>query len=185
MTQKRKIYLTLTIITGLFLVMIFGVIYPLISKIKSTSFDLIQKKEILEDLEKNQQKISRLEKEYQLIKPELIKIEQNLLQQPEKTLDFIVALEGIAQKSNNQYEIKPIEQPKKESSSSLDFQVSLWGNFPNLIRFLVYLENMPYLIEVTKIQIQRISQEGIIKKELTGLLIGDVATNLNIKVYTQ
>ena len=186
MNPKQKIYLTLSIILAICLVSGFLVIYPLINKIKSSSLAFIEKKETLEILEKEQIEFNLLKEQYKKIEPELTKINQSLLNS-EKTLDFIVALENIAEKANNNYEIKvtQLQKEPKEKFSFLTFQIYLWGSFPNLIKFLIYLENMPYWVETDQIQIRPITQEEIgTKKGLVNLSTGDVNTNLIVKVYT-
>lgn len=186
MNPKQKIYLTLSIILAIYLLTGFLIISPLISKIKYSSLAFIEKKETLEILEKEQIEFNLLKEQYKRIKPELTRIDQSLLNS-EKTLDFIVALENIAEKANNNYEIKvtQLQKEPKEKFSFLTFQISLWGSFPNLIKFLVYLENVPYWVETDQIQIRPVGQEEIgIKKGAVNLSAGDVATNLIVKVYT-
>ena len=110
----------------------------------------------------------------------------NAFVNPEKAIDFIVAIEKVAASTNNYQEIKEVTSPKKEEGV-LYFQISLWGSFPNLIKFLARLENMEYFIDAKSLQITRIEEKelmGLTDKEIT-VSAGDVKSIINIKTYTK
>lgn len=182
MDIQKRLYLNLAVSIIVFLLIISLVIPFLLGKIKQASTDLLKKREAFESWQKRQQDYVSLNKDYQAIKPELEKVNQSFLES-DKILDFIVALEDSAKRSNNKYEIKVIEQSTdaggKNGLTTISFQVSLKGTFSNLLHFLVYLEGLPYFNEITLLQIQRassVSTEQEIGK-------GDISANLHIKTY--
>ena len=180
MSEKNKIYAFALAVILLILAVVFLIIPLLVSKIKSTSISLAQQKEALNNLEAKQRNFYEFNREYQQIKPDLEKIDSAFVEEG-KILDFIVALENIAKQSGNKYEIKVIERPaggtEQGGAKSINFQISLKGSYPNLIRFLVYLEGLPYMNKVSTLQIQRISLD---KQEFEA---GNISSNIIINAY--
>ena len=195
MESKKKIYLGLGIMAVAFLLACFLLVPFLIKQIKAASQDLIIQQQGFEKSQKEQQNIFHWKRQYQSSKQEIEKVANSFISQ-EKLLDFVLALENIAQKSGNRCEIYVAEQKtkelvisdeegeKKENSKGesvevVVFQVSLSGNFDGLVRFLAYLDNLSYLNEISSIQIQRINQENIEK----GIRAGEISSVLNIRAY--
>lgn len=180
MRDKTKIYIFSIIGVLILAIVIFLVIPLLVSKIKSASVSLAQQKEAFNNLEVKQRNFYEFNREYQQIKPDLGKIESAFIEE-EKILDFIVALENIAKQSGNKYEIKVIERlaggTEQGGAKSINFQISLKGSYPSLVRFLVSLEGMPYMNKVATLQIQRISLD---KQEFEA---GNISSNIIINAY--
>jgi type II secretory pathway component PulM len=182
---KQKIYLTAgCFLIVVVLIVVFGVL-PLISKIKKEGKVLISKKQMMEFFYDDWRTLENAKKEYQKIQKEMDSL--SALLPLNETIKFIMSLENIAQITNNQEEISVLNygsqsvaesQKKQPQKDSLSFQVKLQGSFPNLIKFLTYLENNSYYNDVNSIQIQRFSQ-----KELSN--IGDISTVLKLSVYQQ
>ena len=104
-----------------------------------------------------EQNLSDLEKKYKEIQPGLTDIDQNFLKKGD-FLPFILALEKIARNSGNRYENKLANESSKSDKKSgwetADFQITLEGDFFGLLKFLTYMENMPYATEMTNLRIQ-------------------------------
>lgn len=181
MSEKRKIYAILGSAAILLLIAAIIAISFLLVKIKFVALELAQAEKFLEGLGNEQQDLIRLAREYQEIAPELNKINTIFLRK-EKFLDLILILEEIAKRSGNQYDVKLLSEYAKEEGSALPtaiLQISLRGSFNSLVKFLFYLENMPYLNKVKTMQVQRIEQGGAEQN----LQPADVATKLDLKVY--
>jgi hypothetical protein len=190
MNPKYKIYLTSIIFFIIFCAEVFGLIPFLLSKINFASADLAKKKQNFESIQKKAQQTTVAEDEYQAIKPRLDEINNSLLDRS-RVLDFIMVLEKIARETGNQDEISiantgsNIKKPadKKQSDETMEFQVSLSGIFPDLIKFLSKVENMPYLNDIDNIQIRGYGGEGNGYGTEGQLASNAIETTLNIKVY--
>ena len=192
MNTQRKIYLTLVILAVVIIVLLFFLIRPLVAKVKAVSDNFIEKNNSLASFEeRGTDYLARLRGEYLDIESQIPEINKYFLF-PNKVIDFILAIEEIATLSNNYQEIKEVGSPAPPTDGSkeediLSFQISLRGNFPNLIKFLARLENMEYFIDIHSLQITRITereQPGL-EKEGIMVLVGDVKSTINIGVYVK
>ena len=90
----------------------------------------------------------------------------------DQVVDFIVELETFASSSSNRLEIKKVDYSA--------FSLQLIGSFPNLMRYLGWLENSKYFININSIQIGRVG-ERILPFEGEPILSGSVRTILEIE----
>ncbi len=143
---------------------LFFVISFFLTRVQSASHDLSRGKEEMVNWQKKKQKISDLEGEYKEIQSGFAKIDKNFLEKDD-FLPFILTLEKIARESDNNYGNRLISESSKEDAKSgwptAQFQITLKGDFSNLLKFLTYLENMPYIIEMTDLMIQRGGQGAV------------------------
>lgn len=167
---------------------IFLVTAPLIRQIKNDGLELSEKKQNIELLYQDWRILESSRQEYIKIENELNSLPAIL--PPDEALKFIMLIESIAQSTNNQQEVSAIsgagDKKEKEADQPLDFQITLRGSFPDLIKFLAYLENAPYYNEINSVQIKGLSardlqsmQEG----EGAGLRTGDILSTLKISIY--
>ena len=185
MNTQRKIYLTLVILAVVIIVLLFFLIRPLVAKVKAVSDNFIEKNNSLASFEeRGTDYLARLRGEYFDIESQISEINKYFLF-PNKVIDFILAIEEIATLSSNYQEIKEVGSPEEEDI--LSFQISLRGNFPNLIKFLARLENMEYFIDIHSLQITRITERerSGLEKEGIMVLVGDVKSTINIGVYVK
>lgn len=186
--SKQKIYLNLIIFGLLFCLVLILIILPLINRLESSSQGFQENQRTLLILKEKKNYLDQLEKEAQISQTNLEQVQEFFLQ-PDQAINFIKTLENIASLTVNQQGIKIIaptkakREEKKEEKPTLSFQLSLWGSFPNLIRYLIYLENMDYCLQVEELRIRRLPE-----REMSGrpnLSVGDIETTVNIVVYTQ
>jgi len=173
MNLKQKIFL----IAGLFLViiviLILAVLKPLILEIKKTSASAKESREKLLILENtNQDYLKQVESDYNQISDNLALVKSGLINS-EQAVDFFMALEGVASATSNSLEIKASEFPV--------ITLNLTGNFPNLMRFLGWLESNKYFLDVDLIQLKGITEEETIE----GISANDVKSTIKIKLYTE
>ncbi len=183
MDIKKKFYVTLAVFAVIFAAIVFILFPYLIGKIQNSSQELAKSKEDLATLQKKEQSIASLEKKYQEIKPGIDKINQSFVSNDDM-LNLIIALENLAKQTDNQYEIKQIADMSRGAVASgdtkvINFQISLTGSFPNMLKFMAYLENVPYLSEVDILQIQRMGSD----RSDQGIKTGQIGTNLNVKFF--
>ena len=184
MNTQRKIYLTLVILAVVIIVLLFFLIRPLVAKVKAVSDDFIEKNNSLVSFEeRGTDYLARLRNEYFDIESQIPEINKYFLS-PDKVIDFILAIEEIATLSSNYQEIREVGSPEEDI---LSFQISLWGNFPNLIRFLVQLENMEYSIDIYSLQITKAGEreQGGLKEKGIVVSTGDVKSTINLGVYVK
>lgn len=161
---------------------------PLLNKIKTASQRYSDNQETILEFKNRSSAIKDLKENYQGEKGDLSEIKKAFLPK-EETVGFISTLETIAKRTNNIFEIqlaKPLEQ--KEKTSSLDFRISLWGDFNNLLDFMAHLENDPYppyrLIGLENLTIKKLANNEL-ETLGAGLEPGAIQSVLSVKVYIQ
>ncbi len=159
MTCQKKIYLTLIVSIIIIIALLIFLVNPLVDKIKSLSTDLMEKKNMVFSYqERGGEYLKNLQDEYTELEPKILEI-NNSFADPEKAIDFILAVERIAALTNNYQEIREIDSAKEENV--LSFQVSLWGSFSNLVKFLTQIENMNYFVDSDSLRIIRIKEKEL------------------------
>lgn len=186
LTIVQKISLVATSFFVVLGLIIFFVIIPLIRQIKNDGVELSQKKQTIELLYQDWRILEESRQEYIKIENELNSLPAVL--PPQEALKFIMLVENIAQSTDNRQEVSVVNGAEVEGGESqlLDFQINLRGSFPNLIKFLAYLENAPYYNEINSVQIKGFTAKDIqsMKEgEGAGLAAGDITTTLKISVY--
>lgn len=166
MNIKQKIYLFSGLLLIIAVFLIGGIVKPLVLEIKQTSILVKEQNEKLIVLEKTDQEyLKQLEDKYNEIKQNIVLVKSGFLN-IEQAVDFFVDLENIAFNTSNKLEIEAGEFPI--------FTLQLLGNFPNMMKFLGWLESSKYFIDVDSIKIRQYSQAP-----------GNITTSLGIKVYTK
>ncbi len=178
---QKKLIGSIIIILIIVVLFVWLAVLPSIGKIKQLSKEYLIKQGVLAQMDQREFLFKDLEESYEAIKDELLIIEGAFLDQ-EKIVGFISDLEFIAKITGNVFEITTaMSSPSDEEGNEekfLSLNISLWGNFENLLLFLSNLEDSPYppyrLLEIDRLSINRLEDEG-----------GDLETNLRIKVYTR
>ncbi len=186
LTTIQKINLTASGFLALLGLIIYIIAAPLVNQIKNDGLELSAKKQNIDLLYQDWRVLENSRKEY-------IEIENELNSLPAilptgEALNFIMLIENIAQSTNNQQEVSVVNNAgnKTEASQPLDFQITLRGSFPNLIKFLAYLENAPYYNEINSVQIKGLSAkdfQSIKEGDRAGLEADDIISTLKISVY--
>lgn len=169
MQIKQKIYLN-SIIIVLFA---FGLIYladkPLLAEIQQLSQLVEQQQVIIKNPDfqvKYQKQINQLKSDYEEIQPKLSLLKQSLLNK-DKAVELIKILEKAAQLNNLGLNIQILPEEK----DGLNFALFLTGNFPDLLRFLEYIENSQYTLKITSLQIKNLPKSE------------QIQSNAEIKIY--
>ena len=188
---QKKFLATLIICLIIIVFFVYLIIIPLIDKIKENSEEYLSNQEILNRLDKREYVYKKLQKSYDEKNSELL-VTEKILISDEETVGFIFTLEKLAEQTNNIFEIKTVSSfspsEKKEEIPFLSLKMSLLGDFSNMLAFLSHLENNPYppyrLIEISGVNIKRLAEKDLVNSE-ESLLLGNLETVLDIKVYTQ
>lgn len=177
LNPKQKIYLTALIWLAVLGALIAWVLIPLISQIQDDGAELAQKKQDMELFYQDWEALAKSQKDYQTMANELNALPAIL--PPSEILKFIVLVEKFSQITANQQTvtIADASQPDKTRKDAVDLQINLRGDFPDLIKFLIYLENAPYYSQLKSLQAQR-----LFAKENEGTS-GGVNTILSVSVH--
>jgi len=170
MNLKIKIFANTCIVILIFLGLIFLNFRVLLGKIKKLSRSVEQQQLIIKNpdfQQKYQEQINQLKTDYEEIEPKLSLLNQSLLSR-EKAVDFIQILEQAASANNLKQELRALPETK----NNLNFSLDLIGSFPQFLRFLEYIENIPYLLQTSKVTIK-------------ALETGQIQASLEINAYVQ
>lgn len=186
-TLKNKIFLSAFLFLILNLILILFFIYPSWKEIQEKSEELILVKEKLLALEQEVKSIDELKKLEERLKPAKEKIE-SLFINKEIPLELISFLENLSQSCQVSQEILPLPKSSKKSSLTepwpfLDFQMKLFGSFPNIARFLEKIESGPFLIKVENLNIVRLNENELAKKEFEKFKLGDVRVTFLLRAF--
>lgn len=187
--SRYKIYYIIAIIAFLTIIILFGAILPLINGIKAKSANTATMLSQTDNLYSDWFALKTAEKTLKKIDENRL---ENIFLNPDQSLNFIVAIENIIKNNNLYHEIKiltlspasPKSDKNEPAKPTLPFQITIWGTFPNFMRFLNNLENLPYFVEIDSLQINRLSETDPIIKSFI-LNTGDIKATLNIKVYAK
>jgi len=173
MNIKQKICLISALFLVLIVILTLGVIKPLISEIKKASATAEESRERLLLLEKTDQDyLKQVESDYKEINDNLDLIKSGFVDS-KRAVDFFMALEEIASSISEKIEIKATEFPV--------ITINLMGSFPNLMRFLGWLESGKYFLDVDLLQIKRIGEGETVE----GFSAGDIRATVTIKLYSE
>jgi hypothetical protein len=171
MSIKQKIYLIFTAIIAIFIVLILFVIKPFFLEIKKTATSVLESRERLISLETMDEKyVKGIEKDYEDIIGKLVEIKKQFIDKNE-AVSFFEALESVASSTNNEIEISASEFPS--------LTLSLFGTFPDFMKFLGWLENGEYFINVNLINISKTGE----RDDLENVSAGMIKSILKIKAY--
>jgi hypothetical protein len=194
---RKKIYLKILILIIAIAVLIFFGINPIFSQINQTSQKIQETQFVLSEFDQQKKYLESLKNDSKKIEKENIILSQVLID-PQNIVNFIIALERIADITENQMEIGVVAPQKenalnnsaqqlatKDEFCNVPFNLSLEGKFNSLMDFLVLLENMEYYVDVDSINIEAITEQVQLEnKEMLKQYLGTIKTNLSIKVYT-
>jgi hypothetical protein len=185
MEKNKKIFLTIFVFSLIILALIIFGVWPLIEGIKKDSEDLISAKNNIKNFNAQSIEVENFKNNYENYKTNLEKID-DLFVDVVYPVDFIKFLEEASSvcEINMQVSMRPALNVGEESVSNFTiFQLSLKGDFSNILSFINKIEFGPYLIEVKDLTIQ--NQEGDkLSKDSKQPLYKNGAT-LNIKVFTK
>jgi len=160
---KQKISNT-SFLTLLFvLLIVYFVIFPSLDNIKDKKNEIIAEKIKIEKNKIYQLTSKNQENQLKNIETDLEKIEQIYINR-NKELEFITTLEGLAKTNNVEQKIDILfaRETKKEEISEIPISLSATGNFENILSYLRNLNNLPFLINVDLINLEKISNEATI-----------------------
>jgi len=164
MNIKKKIILTLIILTAAVFAIIFFAAYPIFSSIKKESQDIVYQKSRLlatEDKVKNFDKLLAAHQKHQ----EYFKKINSLFINPQEPIGFIEFLEteAAASKISINISLQPLRSLAGDPWPSVNFQLTTEGAPQNFFKFLERMGSSPYLIEILNLDINQESASILMK----------------------
>ncbi|KKS26557.1 MAG: hypothetical protein UU87_C0001G0072 [Parcubacteria group bacterium GW2011_GWA2_42_11] len=148
--NHHKTYLSAAVFSIGILVTVFFIVLPLISQINKSSKELVEDRLTTETFFANWRNLQTTQQEIEEIKNDLDK-RQPLLAR-DSAVEFIKSLEEIANRTANAQKINVLKEGE-QAEGSIDFQIALQGSFPNLMKFLINIENISYCGKIKTINI--------------------------------
>ncbi len=185
-SPKTKIFLVLGIFLGLFLALIILLILPFFGQIQENSKTLISQKNKLVSLRQEMKNLEEEEAIYRQKQEGLEKINR-LFISAEMPINFITFLENNAAEEQLTINISPagFQKAGADSWSSLAFQVNLTGNSASSLRFIEKLENSPYLVEITNLNLSRSSALPVSPEIAFSVEASPVSASLSLRVFAK
>lgn len=184
MTSQNKIRLSLIttlLLGGLLFVFL---IVPIYNNIKNGSQEIINQKQKLNSLESRLNNVEEFRQKSQEIEQNLAKAESMFIDS-EAPVGFIAFLEQISQNYQVSIEIAP-SIPIKEKGDlwvHINFQITSYSSFPRFLQFLEKIESSSYLIKITNLNINRLTEQELKLEGAERFLVGDVRSVLLLKVH--
>jgi len=156
-SKKKKAYLDLTIC----MLVIAGAFYfmdsYLLSYIKSMSDEIVSAKKTTAQIEERNNKIDEVRKNYNDIEKEIGIISDTFVKKDfEKVGGMFMNLEEIAKTYDIELSKSPSTKEEERMGASISaayFNLSATGEYDNMMKFLVYLDNFKYYIDLNNIEI--------------------------------
>jgi hypothetical protein len=171
MSAKQKIYIIFLVIIAFFVLAIIFAIKPLFLEIKKTAAAVSESRGrmmSLEEIDKNY--LEELEIDRREISNDLNLVKKQLIDKNE-AVKFFEALESVASMTSNEIEISASDFPS--------LTLSLTGTFPDLMKFLGWLENGDYFIDVDSLNISRKNEKPDADINLSEI----IKSTIKIRVY--
>ena len=186
MGSKKKIILVSAIFGSIVLILIGFGVYPLFNEIRNDSKEFFAIRGELILLQSKIENIEKMKKSYERWDKDLEKIDK-LFVDSKAPIDLMEFWEKIAGDSNVLITVSPIALKSKEEDSwnSMGFQVNLTGSYPNFLRFFDKFEAVPYLIEIQKLAVRRLTEQDLGSEEYEWFSLGDVNANLSVEVFAK
>ena len=138
-----------------------------------------------------QEQMGMITKEYETVRDLLPALDDMLLARSEK-LQFIIMVEDLATRAGVHHVIEAaddVQQEKKDASvpATTFFNITVYGSFPNVLRFMYLLESAETYLSIDKMQIAHAGSGAIGQRSKENVSLGknDVKMQLSVKVYTR
>ncbi len=173
--SKQKIFVLPSVLLIASFLVFYFLILPSIAKIKEIRSEILNQKIELKNNIKQSQNINKLNEELKNIKPKMEKLDQIFINK-NRELDFITLIESIADKHalEQKISLNPGQDNPEEIYKTSPINISLKGNYSNIIKYLKDIESIKYYLNVKSISI---SSDGS-QKDYN--IIGETDTEKNV-----
>ncbi|MDD5433524.1 MAG: hypothetical protein PHE77_02615 [Candidatus Pacebacteria bacterium] len=160
MIANKKIKLDILIFLIVLTVIIFTGVVPLVSDFSKNSENLSNRKKDLFFLEQQISALQDFQNNSAFYQPSVQKLNSSFVSQ-EAPIEFIEFLEEEAQKQQLDISISSVKDESEEKGTrfTMAFQVSLSGDFPEVLIFLQRIEQSPWLLKIDQASVQRVGEK--------------------------
>ena len=161
--------------------------FYLVETVRSLSLEAVDNKQKIEKLNKQSDQIDSIRIGYKYMQEEMNKTSDLIVNYPD-IIDFIVEIENVAEKSEVDLDISVSNKEGESLNNDLSvvgYGIIATGDFNNLMRFLVYLENLRYLNKVENIRVYYESRNKNNTASSDKVDSGEIVLNANLKVYVK
>ncbi|MDX1535889.1 MAG: hypothetical protein R3346_03960 [Candidatus Spechtbacterales bacterium] len=173
---NQKFIISVSILFLIVLVLAGALWFGLFTRLEDERVKYQENRVMLIELEKKVDLKKQLEKDYQELEEDIIKIEASILDADQK-LQFIEELESVATRTGNSYSIegaREVYEPDSNQLTQINFNLKLNGGFVNAMSFLREVGSMPYLMDIKQLSVQGSGEEG-----------AELETSLELHVFTR
>jgi len=156
MKKINKPYLTVFVLLSIIILIVAFLVWPLIKDIENNSNELITTKNSITTLSAQTKIIEDFKNNFQVYKTDLERIEQMFIDSG-NPVNFIKFLENT---SGDHQIISQINLSSSASQDFMSFQVSLTGNFYEVLNFIKKIETGPYLVEIQNLTIKNSANDS-------------------------
>lgn len=169
MTIKRKISFTLTAVAVLLAAVTYLVILPMMREITGIVQAIHQEREDLEVKYRRGQQIRKITTEFKKIQTDVIRLNMFYLPAGQE-LDFITTLETIARRHGIDLDkTTELTTAFPSPDAPLPLTLTLQGNFTQIIRYLLELEQLELYFNISRLSLRGKSpQTGEVTAIITG-----------------
>lgn len=184
---KQKTYFNILIFSSAVITLFYVGNFYLIETVKNLSLEVVDKKQKIEKLNKQSEQIDSIRAGYKYMQEEMDEV-SGLVVNYSDIIDFIIEVENIAEKSEVKLDISVSNKEGEYLNDDLSFvgyNIEAAGDFENLMRFLVYLENLKYLNKVENVRIYYDNKNKTNFADPSKIDSGEIILSINVKVYVR
>ncbi len=196
MSLKIKTIVAAALILSLSLFLFFFLVQPCLTQAIKSGEDLVAIRQNSAALEVQIKSLQNFRPRYENEIIPMLQTSEKLFIDPKSPVAFITLMEETASKEDltiniSSAQIFSAENPAERSWPSLNFQISLNGSMPDVLRFIERMANLPYLIEIHGLNISKDSSQyqavtGEKNKKPADLPQKEkVQAVFNLKIYTK
>lgn len=180
---KRKVLIGLSINFIILIVIIYFFVIPYSKHVLEANQRLIDNRVQFETKLIKEEKFSKISKNITKIEDNMRKIEESFINQNNK-LEFITMFEGLADENSVHMDMKIDFETITPQNKSPKLNLTLTGNYTNLMNFLVSIENLKYYINITKININASPSNSINRSMGPNNSLNNSSLTMNIEAIT-
>ncbi|MDO8559514.1 MAG: hypothetical protein Q7S23_00555 [bacterium] len=176
MSIKRKIYITISLVIIALAAMGYFLVWPTLREITGITQAIQREQEDLELKYQRGQRIRKIASEYKKIKPQRDRLNTIFVPSGDE-LQFITTLERL----ERQYQVEVVPTPDQRSNAlgpndPLPLLLSIRGNYPKVLQYLIALERLNYYFNVGSMSITGANPD-------TGALTLNLSGSIHRKPY--
>lgn len=168
LSRWRRLLFLAGVLGGLNLIIFYWALGPLLAAVRATSAAVTERERTYYEYLIRAQDYERAQQALAGVTSDAVKLRSFFLM-PADVLPFVLALEanaraaGVTQELSLLGDTRADSQKNSTAGHALDLLVTAEGHFPDLIKYLGLVENMPYFLNAWDVQVARFNQASLTK----------------------